>query len=179
MKKKKTKKQRIKGHVIRIDIAIAFIVAAYLTFTFSSIPFIAKLRTLYIETAMTTMTHQWLATMFFPQSVIDEVMDHYYEQLAKQKELESKWKEKEEAEEKDAKEEADFYEIYWELDSPSVREYLKAHPELTQNGYDKILIEDPDQTLGLTTSEGDAIYAINVPNKLIIVSLKGNGYVGK
>ncbi len=178
-KKKKTKKQRIKGHVIRIDIFIAVMVAAYLTFTFSSIPFIAKLRTLYIETAMTTMTHQWLATMFFPQSVIDDVMNHYYDELEKQKQLESKWKEQEEEKNKDIAKEKDFFETYWELDSPSVRAYIKNHPELIKDGYDKILIEDFEHTLGLTTSEGDAIYVINVPNNLLIVSLSGNGYVGK
>ena len=42
---------------------------------FSHIPFIEKWRTIYIETAMGTMNHQWLATLFLPQSVIDDVMN--------------------------------------------------------------------------------------------------------
>lgn len=46
----------------------------YLVGVYSNIPPIARLRTMYIETAMSTMRHQWLATAFFPQSVIDEVM---------------------------------------------------------------------------------------------------------
>ncbi|SFQ18938.1 Exopolysaccharide biosynthesis protein [Lachnospiraceae bacterium XBB1006] len=179
MKKQKTKKQKIRGHVIRIDIAIILLVTAYLMFAFSNIPFIKKWRTIYIETAMTTMSHQWLATMFLPQSVIDEVMDRYYAELEKQQKLESKWKDKKEVKEKAKTEKELFFETYWELDSPSVRNYLSAHPELTKDGYDHILIEDLDKALGLKTSEGDDVCVINTANKLLIVGLSGSGYVGK
>ena len=58
----------------RIAAVIAALLAAlYLLFAFSGLPFIAKWRTLYIETAMGTMTHQWLATAFLPDSVIQEI----------------------------------------------------------------------------------------------------------
>ncbi|MDE7035930.1 MAG: hypothetical protein K2O74_06760 [Eubacteriales bacterium] len=36
--------------------------------------FISRWRNIYIETAMSTMTHQWLATWFIPGEIIDEVM---------------------------------------------------------------------------------------------------------
>lgn len=178
-KKKKTKAQRIRGHIIRFDIAIVILVALYLTVAFSHIPFIEKWRTLYIETAMTTGSHQWLATMLFPPSVIDEVMDRYYAQLEKQQSMESKWSDKDDNKTvvDDAKEQ--FFATYWELDSPSVRSYLEMHKELTVAGYDKILIEDFDEKLGLKTSEGDPIYAINTANNLIIVIVRGEGYEGK
>ncbi len=39
--------------------------------------FITKWRTIYINTAMDTMTHQWLATAFLPKNVIDEVRAEY------------------------------------------------------------------------------------------------------
>ena len=59
----------------RIAAATAALLAAlYLLFAFSGIPFIVKWRTLYIETAMGTMTHQWLATAFLPGFVIQEAM---------------------------------------------------------------------------------------------------------
>lgn len=178
-KKQKTKKQRIRGHIIRIDIAIVVLVAMYLTVAFSSIPFIAKWRTLYIETAMTTGSHQWLATMLFPPCVIDDVMDRYYTQLEKQKELESQWleQEKEEQQINDAK--LQFFSEYWELDSPTVHAYLNTHPAVTAAGYDNILIEDFNQELGLMTSEGDPIFVINTANNLIITIVKGEGYQGK
>ena len=55
-------------------IAVALIAAMYLLFVFSGIPFIKYWRTIYIETAMTTADHQWLATAFIPKNIIDSVM---------------------------------------------------------------------------------------------------------
>jgi len=46
----------------------------YFLFVFSGIPAFTFWRDIWIETAMTTMRHQWLATSFIPQSIIDEVM---------------------------------------------------------------------------------------------------------
>lgn len=46
----------------------------YLWFVFAPIPFIRYWRDIYIETAMTTADHQWLATAFIPGYIIDEVM---------------------------------------------------------------------------------------------------------
>ena len=54
--------------------AVIVLVLTYLFLVFSNIPFIAYWRTIYIETAMTTADHQWLATAFIPKSVIDDVM---------------------------------------------------------------------------------------------------------
>lgn len=39
--------------------------------------FVKKWRTMYINTAMDTMTHQWLAEYFIPKDVIDEVRYEY------------------------------------------------------------------------------------------------------
>ena len=57
-----------------LAVLAACIAALYGFFVFSDNPFIAACRTLYIETAMSTMTHQWLATAFLPESVIEEAM---------------------------------------------------------------------------------------------------------
>ena len=54
--------------------AVIVLVLSYPFLIFSNIPFIAYWRTIYIETAMTTADHQWLATAFIPKSVIDDVM---------------------------------------------------------------------------------------------------------
>ncbi len=54
---------------------ILFFVLLYLLFVFSDIPFIKYWRNIYIETAMTTADHQWLATAFIPDFIIDEVME--------------------------------------------------------------------------------------------------------
>ncbi len=54
--------------------ALLLIVFMYLMFVFSNAPGIKYWRTIYIETAMTTADHQWLATAFIPGYIIDEVM---------------------------------------------------------------------------------------------------------
>lgn len=40
--------------------------------------FVSRWREWYIETAMGTMTHQWLATWFIPNDIIEEVMAKRY-----------------------------------------------------------------------------------------------------
>ncbi len=49
----------------------AVLLIGYLTFAFCPVGFIARWRTIYIQTAMSTGDHQWLATAFLPKSVID------------------------------------------------------------------------------------------------------------
>lgn len=57
-----------------IVLVLAGIVAGlYLLAAYTECPVLSDARTLWIETAMTTGDHQWLAKIF-PQSVIDEVM---------------------------------------------------------------------------------------------------------
>ena len=50
------------------------VIVGYALVVFAPIPFIRSLRDLYIETAMNTRTHQWLAEAFIPHYIIDEVM---------------------------------------------------------------------------------------------------------
>lgn len=45
----------------------------YAFIVYSKIPFIEYWRTIWIETAMTTKSHLWLAEWFFPQDVVDDV----------------------------------------------------------------------------------------------------------
>jgi len=69
------KKKRKKRALIAAAVVVCFLAVFYLLFAFGNFyPFI-QLREIYIETAMTTDEHQWLAEWFFPQSVIDKVMN--------------------------------------------------------------------------------------------------------
>ena len=77
--------------IIWTVLALLVIGIGYTTAVFSNIPFIKKWRTIYIETAMTTFTHQWLATAFIPEHIINDVMDNAYENQAIQDGLSSKW----------------------------------------------------------------------------------------
>lgn len=187
-KKILTKKQKRFRRIRRAVVTVVVLVALYLTAVFSDIPFIAKWRTIYILTAMTTNNHQWLATMFIPNSVIQKALAEQEAALAKSAEMNSTWGDEDvveaglllqgEAVTEDT-EEIEFFEKYWEIDSDSVHQYLEENPQLLEDGYENLHIEDFDQALGLESVEGDPILVINAPNNLLILETDGTNYKGK
>ena len=73
----KKPKQKLKKSVVALlvfSIVLVLGVVSYVTIVFGNIPFAVKWRNIWIETAMTTDQHKWLATWFFPDWLIDEVM---------------------------------------------------------------------------------------------------------
>lgn len=75
---KEKPKHKLKKSVVALlvfSIVLVIGVVGYVTVVFGNIPFIVKWRNIWIETAMTTDQHQWLATAFFPDSLIKEIMD--------------------------------------------------------------------------------------------------------
>ena len=66
---------------------MVILAALYLIAVFSPNAFITKWRTIYIETAMSTKSHQWLATAFIPRSIIDEVVTARYRLDEEQKDM--------------------------------------------------------------------------------------------
>lgn len=177
------KKNRLKKWGIRSLVTLVVLVVLYLTAVYSNIPFIAKWRTIYIETAMSTMNHKWLATYFIPKSVIDEVMAKRQKEFDKQANLQSSWGTEEEDSETETEEEniaeKEFYEKYWELDTPSIRNYFASNASLVANGYDSILIEDLEGDLGLKTASDDSLLVLDTENNLMVIGVAGNQFVGK
>ncbi len=70
----KQRKRRARIAAIAAISAVLVLGGAYLLFVFAPIPFVRNLRNIWIETAMTTGEHQWLATAFIPGDIIDGVM---------------------------------------------------------------------------------------------------------
>lgn len=176
----KVKRERaIKITIITVvSLVILYIIAVY-----SNIPFIAKWRTIYIETAMSTMTHQWLATAFIPQSVIDEVVENTKTNMENNLIDSSNVPEPEGS---TFSESLAVAGSHGGLNIGDIAEYLFSQT------YDEIdmstLPPDVDYTtlqlsdcvdLGIKTKQGDAVWAIDVPNKLLIIEVRGSGYVGK
>lgn len=65
------------GKFIIRAVSLTLILAFFYTwFVYSTIPLIAYWRTIWIETAMTTGSHGWLATAFIPADIIDGVVDN-------------------------------------------------------------------------------------------------------
>ena len=178
----KRKKKNWKRRLTAVGVAFGLLVCMYLTVAYSSIPFIEKWRTLYIETAMTTNSHKWLATMFFPKSVVDAVVEKQRLELEQQKGLESKWDEinsQNAQNDAQSEKEREFFETYWELDTPAFKDYLDKNPSLTAGGYDHVLVEDFEKNLGLVTKQGDPLLVLDTENDLMIVGVSGEGYQGK
>lgn len=193
------RKKRTKRTIITLASVIGGLAIIYCIVAFTDIPVIKRLRTLWIETAMTTTDNKWLATAFFPGYIIDDVMNVYKENLKAQEDMSSTWEDVdivepepveeivEEIEDKKTPEElaqeaADrFYERYSELDTPEFKKYLaeKNPVDLLDVYYNNLVIEDLNHELGLYTAQGDDILVVNVPNNLVIVGVHGSTYVGK
>ncbi|MDO4286601.1 MAG: phosphodiester glycosidase family protein [Eubacteriales bacterium] len=173
----------------RIVVALTAAVALYCVLVFSHIHFIEKWRTIYIETAMGTMNHQWLATMFLPQSVIDDVMNGRRTIEFQQEEYNSDWDtgdtftSPEQAMDTWDAIKGQFFEVYAEIDQDSFENYMEQHKRsdvLDEDGY--LLIDAADYNAdetGITTIYGDPVCAIDTRNGIVIVALRGDGYCGR
>ncbi len=79
----KGKKKNVKKRVlITLAVLVCLLITSYLLFAFANFYPFSQLREIYIETAMTTDEHHWLAEWFFPQSVIDKVMKKQVDPLS-------------------------------------------------------------------------------------------------
>ncbi len=188
--RKARKKQKRTRHGLRNGmIAAVSLVIVYCILVFSHIPFIEKWRTIYIETAMGTMNHQWLATLFLPQSVIDDVMNGRLVLELQQEDDNSTWQA--EADFDDPQDAIDtwsdiqdqFSEAYAEIDQESFAAFMKKHRKdevLDEDGYLLIDAADYDEKdTGITTIYGDPVCAIDTRNGIVIVTLRGDGYSGR
>ena len=171
-----SKKQKV---IIWIAAVVMFMILGYCTAVFSNIPFIKKWRGLYIETAMTTGKHQWLATAFIPGYIIDDVMRPALEEQALQDELESKWEtDKLELDSKkpnNQTEEDAFYEKFWEVDKTSLEAYMS---DKGITSYKDLLIENLEGNINITTTFGEKIKVLDNENNLLIIEVVGNQYKG-
>lgn len=175
---------------------VLFFEALYCFLVFTKIEPIKELREAFIETALSTMSHQWLAEAVLPNYMVEEIRakDLYLRQ--KQAEHNSSRPTPTESVETtdpaatedvepteppvDAAEEA-FYELYWEISRTSFEEYLADHPETLANGWENIYINEAglnDEGTSIYTQQGEQVLAIDVPNKLLLVRVSGTGYLG-
>ena len=74
-KEKEAKTNKLIKVLTACVISVALFISMYAVVIFGNIPFVTKWRNIWIETAMTTDQHKWLATCFFPKYLIDEVMN--------------------------------------------------------------------------------------------------------
>ena len=183
-------------HLVRAVVVLAILFGMYLTAVFSDIPFIAKWRTIYIQTAMQTLRHKWLATYFIPGFVIDEAMSELEQSRSMQIGVNSTWEDGLPALESDtiltknptlvntagmSQQQIDFYNDFWELDVASMEAYVQTHPECVANGWDRININEAGldaEGTSIQTHMGEQVLAINAYERILIVREKGSSYRG-
>lgn len=71
--KKQKKKKPLKVLAIWLTVILC-LEGLYFFLCYTQNSFVKRWRTIYIQTAMSTMRHQWMATYLLPESVIDEVL---------------------------------------------------------------------------------------------------------
>ena len=201
---KKSKKKRKKNRKLRIITillcVVLFFEEAYCFLVFTDISTIKYWREVYIDTAMSTLSHQWLATAFLPEYMVNnQQLKNEYINLAgvghnserpKPTDPDTTVEPTEPSSTEpvdphsDAAQEA-FYETFWELNRTSFEEYLDDHPDVLQNGWDAIYINEAgldDEGTSIYTSMGEQVLAIDAKNKVLLIrvagSKEGNGYQG-
>lgn len=175
-----------KAGISLLTIIIFFVTVAYPFCLYTDNAFVSKWRTLYIETAMSTLSHQWLATAFIPQEIIDEAMVSRYQSQAEQAGKESLWQAVDETAQERAAEVDEplesFLTLFDELDRESFEAYIEKHPKAISKGYDHINIDycdDGDGKTGIVTTQGDRVLAINAQEGILIVEVEDDNYNGR
>ena len=167
----------LKHHKLRIVLHALLAVmtvfsVVYMFALYSNIGFVKKLRTTYIQTAMETLNHKWMATAIIPGDIIDDVMLQRYISGEEQIGLETNWGDVEidhlpsfsadyiqepapaETPEAAAEEtpmpdskygsadEETFFGLFYELDFDSMQSYVADHPEALDDGWANIDINE-------------------------------------
>ena len=214
----KQKKQKVKKPLKVLAIWLTVILCLeglYFFCVYTENAFVKKWRTLYINTAMDTMRHQWLATYFIPKDVIDEVRYEYGLVKAQTVGVESTWgknspetpetpaepsndnvthidpnvthendtqnNDAPSAEGLEKQAEAQFYELFWELDRSSMESYLQEHPDTLANGWNHVYINEAgfdDSGTSIQTTFGEQVLAIDAHNGVLLLRITGKGYRG-
>ena len=193
-KKPRNKKSRARKWLIALACVLVIGVAGYLTAVYSQIPFIRDLREMYIQTAMSTLHHHWLATSFIPGDVIDQVMDKYNKQLEENMTPSSDL----------PPDKSDEPSVPVIPDRPSISD-KPGKPDEPPEPVDPTGIEamlamfpeiDPETIpdeitdfhdlqisdivdMGILTTAGDQVWAIDMPNQLLILYYRNSDFTGK
>ena len=200
----KRRRNPLKGLAIFLG-CLLLIEILYFVAIYSDNSFISKWRTIYIETAMDTLSHKWLATAIIPPDIIEDVMDQRRQAIEQQIGMSSSWnKEDEEQDAATVEEETgpdemeadvevppqvdpeevaeeNFYTLFYEIDKPSLEAYLSEHPEALQNGWDNLYINEAgldDSGTSIQTIHGEQVLAIDAKNQVLLVRVSGSGYLG-
>lgn len=186
-RERKKPARKKKTHRLRAALCLLLCAAGlYGIAIYGNIPFIRKWRDIYIETAMGTMTHQWLATAFIPRSVIDEVMGTRTGIETEQEEIDTHWSTStlKGANKKTTWEKLrrSFFDLYSEIDQDSFEAYMEQNGDRCIDSEGYLVIDQADigaPATGIFTTAGDEVLAIDTRNGITIVRVTGSDYEGR
>jgi len=205
--KKQSKKKKKPYRGLRITAIILSIVlfceATYCFLVFTNIPTIKYWREQFISTALSTMSHHWLADWFLPKYMVDDIRMRKEQALLQQQDDVSQRPTPTEPTETDPNAptedptapteqpvetvpgedpaETAFYELFWELNRSTFESYIEKHPEVLKNGWENIYINEAgfdDKGTSIYTSMGEQVLALDAKNKLLLIRVQGTGYLG-
>lgn len=191
---------------LRVTLILVLILEAlYCLAIFSNIPFIRTLRDIYIDTAMSTMSHQWLATAFIPKDIIDTVVSRRDQAQEEQIGHNSSWNSRpnnttpqppktfvnddgqevtvpdHENDNTLTEEQKAFFKVFWELDAESTLEYVDKHPEAVENGWEQLYINEAgldDKGTSIKTIMGEQVLAIDAKSQVLVLRVTGTSMIG-
>lgn len=166
--------------ILALLTVLVCIAGSYLFVSYTDWGPVARYRDLYIETAMGTMTHQWLARIF-PQDVIERTMAGVEARFEDNKTASSPVPDTGVgaaliSENPAGTEEAvlsNFKALFPDVDP----EDLKAAGLI--GSYQELAGLDVQDLSGVYTMQGDEVWAINVPEGILIVTVRSKTYSGK
>lgn len=166
-KKKPHRGMRILAIILSV---ILFCESLYCVFVFSDIPFCVEMRKMFIDTALETMSHRWLADYTMPAYLVAEREAAKQQLLMQQYGQNSKRPDPQqpsgngndpvggqdgpsggESNPSDSignidsivdLDEESFYNLFWELSRTSFEAYLEDHPEALADGWNNIYINE-------------------------------------
>ncbi len=164
-------------------IALLVCLTLYIPANYSNLGKIPYLRTLWIQTAYSTMRHQGLMHLFLPWITDAECKKVDAAKLAQvgilsvpefQDEIVKEIEEEDPGFDALTDEQKRFYTLFYELDRDSCESYLAEHPAAVENGYANILINHSalgDQGTSIRTKLGEKVLAIDAANGILIVEI--------
>ncbi len=193
----KQKKEKVKRPLRTVAILLFLLLVlegCYFFCCYTTNSFVTYWRTAYINTALSTMRHRWLATALLPKDVVQAVIDHNTAVAAQAANKHSSWEKDEsnvkeleteiteitpESKEEIAREE--FYELFWEIDEATMEAYIAEHPEVLENGWANIDINEAgldDEGTSIYSTFGEQVLAIDAKNKILLLRVADSGYRG-
>ena len=158
---------------------LLLIVALYFTAAYSNISWIQKWRNIYIETALNTLDHQWLATALLPESVWKPVELRIQAAESSQIGLKTEWPNGTPPQNNLARisDLDSFLSVFPETEPNSLRNVLQSNPHEFSAGWEALQMYS-DKGLGVFTIYGDELLCIDVPNRLIILRMQNGNCTG-